>query len=176
MTEKEDVDAFCFDFTRTLDENTSIRSMFQVLEEIKNGDILSAMFGNPMESIIPCLFVLIFTNEDISGYYQYLLKDRWQAYAIIKNELLAITKFEPHNQNLGLDLRRVLGPIRRGVTMNLIHVRKLLFHLVINGTLTMNFIVMTLTKIKKINTKIKLPFKVNVDLEFCNLELTRTRG
>lgn len=66
MTEKEDVDAFCFDFTRTLDENTSIRSMFQVLEEIKNGHIVSAMFGAPMESIIPCPFVIIFTNENVS--------------------------------------------------------------------------------------------------------------
>jgi hypothetical protein len=99
ITEKEDVDAFCFDFTRTLDENTSIRSMFQVLEEIKNGHIVSAMFGAPMESIIPCPFVIIFTNEDVSGYYNYLSKDRWQVYAIIENELLAITKFEPHDQN-----------------------------------------------------------------------------
>ena len=77
----------------------------------------------------------------------------------------------------GLDLRRVLGLIRLGVTLTLIHVSKLLLHLVINGTLTRNFIVTTLTKIKKtINKKIKLPFKVNVDLEFCNLELTRMRG
>lgn len=109
ITEKEDVDAFCFDFTRTLDENTSIRSMFQVLEEIKNGHIVSAMFGAPMESIIPNPFVIIFTNEDISGYYHYLSKDRWQGYAIIENELLAITKFEPHNQNnrcVKLDERR----------------------------------------------------------------------
>lgn len=45
MTEKEDVDAFCFDFTRTLDENTSIRSMFQVLGEIKNGHYAWGLFG-----------------------------------------------------------------------------------------------------------------------------------
>lgn len=89
ITQKEDVDAFCFDFTRTLDENTSIRSMFQVLEEIKNGHIVSAMFGAPMESIIPNPFVIIFTNEDVSKYYHYLSKDRWQAYAIIENELFA---------------------------------------------------------------------------------------
>ena len=99
ITQKEDVDAFCFDFTRTLDENTSIRSIFQVLEEIKNGHIVSAMFGAPMESIIPNPFVIIFTNDDVSKYYHYLSKDRWQAYAIIENELLVITKFEPHDQN-----------------------------------------------------------------------------
>lgn len=99
ITQAEDVNAFCFDFTRTLDENTSIRSMFQVVEEIKNGHIVSAMFGTPMESIIPNPFVIIFTNEDISGYYRYLSKDRWQVYAIIENELLAVTKFEPHDQN-----------------------------------------------------------------------------
>ena len=85
MTEKEDVDAFCFDFTRTIDENTSIRSMFQILEELKNGHIVSAMFGALMEAIIPCPFVIIMTNEDVSGYYHYLSKDRWQVYAIIDN-------------------------------------------------------------------------------------------
>ena len=99
ITDKEEVDAFCFDFTRTLDENTSIKSLFQVVEEIKNGHIVSAMFGNPMESIIPFPFVIIMTNEDISRYYHYLSKDRWQPYTIIEDELLAITKFEPHNQN-----------------------------------------------------------------------------
>ena len=109
MTEKEDVDAFCFDFTRTLDENTSIKSMFQVLEEIKNGHIVSAMFGKPMESIIPCPFVIIVTNEDISVYYRYLSADRWQGYAIIENKLLGIRKFDPHDQNnryVKLDERR----------------------------------------------------------------------
>ena len=99
MTEKEDVDAFYFDFTRTVDKNTSIRSIFQVLGEIKNGHIVSEMFGAPMESIIPCPFVIISTNECVSGYCNYLSKDRWRVYAIIENELLAITKFEPHDQN-----------------------------------------------------------------------------
>jgi len=99
ITNTEDVDVFCFDFTRTLDENTSIRSMFQVLEEIKKGHIVSAMFGAPMEAIIPNPFIIIFTNEDISGYYNYLSRDRWQAYAIVKNELLIITEFKPHDQN-----------------------------------------------------------------------------
>ena len=73
--------------------------MFQVVEEINNGHIVSAMFGAPLESIIPCPFVISFTNEDASGYYNYLSKDRWQVYAIIENELLAITRFEPHDQN-----------------------------------------------------------------------------
>ena len=99
ITQKENVDASAFNFTRTWDENTSIKSMFQVLEEIKNGHIVSAMFGAPMESIIPCPFVIIFTNEDVSKYYHYLSRDRWQAYAIVENELLIVTKFEPHDQN-----------------------------------------------------------------------------
>jgi len=42
---------------------------------------------------------MIFTNEDVSVYYHYLSKDCWQAYAIIEDELLAIKKFEPHDQN-----------------------------------------------------------------------------
>ena len=52
----------------------------------------------------------------------------------------------------------------RGVTLALIHLRKMIFHLVVNGTLTRHYIVTMRTK-TKIKT-IKRPLKVNVDLEF----------
>ena len=99
IVQKEDVDAFVFDFTRTLDEDTSIRSLFQIVEEIKNGHIVSAMYGNPMEVFIPNPLVIIFTNEDISQYYNYLSKDRWQLYEIMEQKLCRLKEIEPHNRH-----------------------------------------------------------------------------
>ena len=99
---KEDVDAFTFDFTRTLDEDTSIKSLFQIIEELKNAHVVSAMYGNPMEVIFTPPYVLIFTNEDISKYCQYLSDDRWVAFEIINDELYDIVDvkgYAPHDYN-----------------------------------------------------------------------------
>ena len=43
--------------------------------------------------------MFILTNENILGYYHYLLKDHWQSYAITEDELIIIRKFKSHNQN-----------------------------------------------------------------------------
>lgn len=66
ITEKEYVDTFSFNFTRTIGTKTYIENLFQSVEEIKNGHIVSAMSGNLMEVIFTNLFVVRFTNEDIS--------------------------------------------------------------------------------------------------------------
>ena len=92
VAEQTDVGVFAFDFTRTLDDDTSIKSLFQIIEELKNGYIVSAMFGKPLEILIDSPFVLIFTNEDISSYFHYLSMDRWCAYEIRDDELLKIRK------------------------------------------------------------------------------------
>ena len=76
----------------TLDEETSIKSLFQIVEEIKNGHVMSVMFGKPLEVMLDNPLVLIFTNEDISGYCHYLSFDRWHVYEIRNNELFAICK------------------------------------------------------------------------------------
>ena len=68
ISEEYDIDAFTFDFTRTLDEETSMKSLFQIVEEVKNGHVVSVMFGKPIEVRIENPLVFIFTNEDISGY------------------------------------------------------------------------------------------------------------
>jgi len=102
VAEETDIDLFAFDFTRTLDEDTSVKSLFQVIEELKNGYIVSAMFGRPLEVLIDSPFVLILTNEDISSYFHYLCMDRWCCYEIRNAELLKIRKtpgFSPHDLN-----------------------------------------------------------------------------
>lgn len=76
--------------------------VFQVIEELKNGYIVSAMFGRPLEVLIDIPFVLIMTNEDISSYFHYLSMDRWYCYEIRENELFKIRKtpgYSPHDSN-----------------------------------------------------------------------------
>lgn len=73
IPEEADIALFAFNFTTTLDEDTSVRRLFQVIEELKNGYIVSAMFGRPLEVLIDSPFVLILTNEDISSYFHYLV-------------------------------------------------------------------------------------------------------
>nr|ULD16087.1 hypothetical protein [Cylindrotheca closterium] len=92
IVEREDLDAFSFDFTRTLGTETHIENLFQIVEEIKNGHIVSAMYGNPMEVMMTNPFVIIFSNEDISKYCHYLSMDGWQAYELQNNELYEIDK------------------------------------------------------------------------------------
>lgn len=92
IVQRETVDAFVFDFTRTLGTDTHMENLFQFVEEAKNGHVVSAMFGNPMEVIMTNPFVIIFTNNDISNYFQYLSMDRWQAYEIQDGELYEIKK------------------------------------------------------------------------------------
>lgn len=82
IVQKEDVDIFAFDFTRTHGEDTSVNDLFQIIEEIKNGHIVSVMYGNPMEVGIESPHVIIFTNESLANYKKYLSEDRWQPYSI----------------------------------------------------------------------------------------------
>lgn len=86
------VDGFMFYFIRTFSEDTSVKSLFQVIEELKNGYVVSAMFGRPLEVLIDSPFVLIRTNEDISSYYHFLSMDQWCCYEIRNNKLLKIRK------------------------------------------------------------------------------------
>ena len=102
IIERENVDLFSFDFTRTLGVETHLENLFQIVEEIKNGHVVSAMYGNPLEVIFSSPFVVIFTNNDISNYCHYLSMDRWQSYEIQNDELFEIKKnsnYNPHDLN-----------------------------------------------------------------------------
>jgi hypothetical protein len=89
ILQKEDVDMFTFDFTRTMGEETSMNNLFQVVEELKNGHIVSVLYGNPMEVAMTSPHVVIFTNEKFEDYEKYLSKDRWMAYVISPDQCLA---------------------------------------------------------------------------------------
>lgn len=89
ILQKDDVDMFTFDFTRTMGKDTSIADLFQVVEELKNGHIVSVMYGNPMEVAMTSPHVVIFTNEKFEEYEKYLSRDRWLAYVISPDKALA---------------------------------------------------------------------------------------
>ena len=102
LVEKEDVDVFAFDFTRTLGEDTHVNDLFQAVEEIKGGHVISGMYGHYLEQIFRNPYVLIFSNDDVSKYCKYLSFDRWQAYEIREGELYEIEKtchYAPHDMN-----------------------------------------------------------------------------
>ena len=94
LQEKEDVDMFTFDFTRTMDEETSMNDLFQVVEELKNGHIVSVLYGNPMEVAMTSPHVVIFTNEKFENYQKYLSKDRWMSYVITQDKALTARKWD----------------------------------------------------------------------------------
>ena len=82
IVQKEDVDIFTFDFTKTHGEETSMNDLFQAIEEIKNSHVSSVFYGNPMEVAFDSPLVLIFTNEKLESYKHYLSDDRWAAYSV----------------------------------------------------------------------------------------------
>lgn len=99
VTQKENIDLFAFDFTRTLGEDTHVSDLFQCVEEVKSGHVVSGMYGRYLESIFQNPYVVIFTNEDISKYCSYLSFDRWEAYEIREGDLYKIKKTQEYSSH-----------------------------------------------------------------------------
>ena len=91
---KENVDIFTFDFTRTRGEDTSMHDLFQVIEEIKNGHVVSVMYGNPLEVAMTSPHIIIFTNEKLKDYKHYLSDDRWQPYSLCPDGDLSVMNWD----------------------------------------------------------------------------------
>lgn len=82
IVKNENVDMFAFDFTRTMGEDSSMKDLFQIIEEIKNGHVVSVMYGKYQQVVMTPPHVIIFTNEKFEDYRKYLSADRWAPYAI----------------------------------------------------------------------------------------------
>lgn len=87
IVQKQNIDMFIFDFTRTRGEDTSLNDMYEVIEELKNGHLVSVMYGNPMQVFIKSPHVIIFTNEKFTNHSHKLSQDRWKSYLIQGDEL-----------------------------------------------------------------------------------------
>lgn len=77
-----EVDAYLIDLIRTQGEDQSNNDLFAAIEQIKNGHIVDVMYGKYNESIFKPPMILLFTNNDISNFRNYLSQDRWLVYTI----------------------------------------------------------------------------------------------
>ena len=103
LSKKKNVDLYMFDFTRTRSDDTRLNDLFEVIEEIKNSYIVDIMYGNFNKAFLKPAIVVIFTNDDISKFSNYLSLDRWEAFSIChsNNELAYI---DLYNQNCRVPL------------------------------------------------------------------------
>lgn len=98
LSKRKNVDIYMFDFTRTRGDDTRFNDLFEVIEELKNSFIVDIMYGNFNRAFLKPSIVLIFTNEDISKFCDYLSLDRWEAFTICQssNELAYIDLYDHH--------------------------------------------------------------------------------
>ena len=96
LSKKKNVDVYMFDFTRTRSDDTRLNDLFEVIEEIKNSYVVDIMYGNFNRAFLKPSIILIFTNEDISKFSDYLSLDRWEAFTIChtSNDLAYIDLYD----------------------------------------------------------------------------------
>ena len=84
VTQKVKVDVFTIDFTRTKGKDQYLEDLFSTIEQIKNGSVIDVMYGKYNESYFEPPVVMIFTNDPLSSCVNYLSRDRWEWYKIMK--------------------------------------------------------------------------------------------
>ena len=77
ITQKEEIDVFMIDDTRTRGTDTLMADLFEVIERIKNGHVVSTMYGKYVESIYPRPQIVFFTNSCLETSATQLSLDRW---------------------------------------------------------------------------------------------------
>lgn len=75
------------DIPRTLGSDDSIHSLMSALEDLKNGYIVSSMYGRNESLLLDPPHIVVFTNKDCPE--QMMSKDRWKVYCIDPSKRLA---------------------------------------------------------------------------------------
>ena len=88
ISKKDKVDVFLIDDTRTQGDKTSFNNMFEAIERIKNGHVVSTMYGHYAEVIYPRPQIIFFTNRDMMDYVKNLSRDRWYHMKIMEDNRL----------------------------------------------------------------------------------------
>jgi len=88
ISKHEKVDVFMIDDTRTQGEKTSFNNMFEAIERIKNGHVVSTMYGRYAEVIYNRPQIIFFTNREVFGYLKNLSRDRWYHMKITEDHKL----------------------------------------------------------------------------------------
>jgi len=84
----EKVDVFMIDDTRTQGDKTSFNNMFEAIERIKNGYVVSTMYGRYAEAMYARPQIIFCTNREIFGYLKSLSRDRWYHMKITEDHKL----------------------------------------------------------------------------------------
>lgn len=77
-----------------IDSPNRIRMAVCKLMQLKNGHVVSVLYGNPMEVATTSPHVAIFTNEKFKDYEKYLSRDRWISYVITSDKVLIARKWD----------------------------------------------------------------------------------
>ncbi len=76
------------DDTRTQGDKTSFKNMFEAIERIKNGYIVSTMYGRYAEAMYLRPQIIFCTNREIFGYLKSLSRDQWYHMKITEDHKL----------------------------------------------------------------------------------------
>lgn len=89
VTQTKKVDLFIIDDTRTKGKDTTFDDMFEAIETIKNGHVVSCMYGKYTQSLFKRPIFIFFTNRDIRDFLTKLSMDRWYPMLIQNNEIIS---------------------------------------------------------------------------------------
>lgn len=87
IAEKQNIDLFMVDITRSKGKEQSYKDLFASFEDIKNGYVVDVMYGKYVESIFKPPMLLVFTNLQLPDHRNALSEDRWIRLGIKKGEL-----------------------------------------------------------------------------------------
>lgn len=76
---------YILDIPRTLGEDDSMRSIISVVEDIKNGFVVSSMYGRSQRLLMDPPHVIVFSNEDCPS--DLMSNDRWTIYKLEKFDM-----------------------------------------------------------------------------------------
>jgi hypothetical protein len=71
---------YFIDLPRTPGKKDKMEDLISAVKEIKNGHIMSAMYGSGRSLLMPHPHIVIFSNQPLN--YNFLSKDRWKVFEI----------------------------------------------------------------------------------------------
>lgn len=103
ITQKNKVDLFFIDLTRSKGKEQHYGDLFAAIEDIKNGHVVNVMYGDYVQAIFEPPQIVIFTNMCLSDFRHSLSEDRWMHLIISKDnktEKLELQHFQYSEFNL----------------------------------------------------------------------------
>jgi hypothetical protein len=109
ISEKEEVDVYMINLTRTQGADQSYKDLFAAIEDIKDGYVVDVMYGKYREAYIKSPTILIFSNKSIADFRSYLSLDRWVELRITAKQELQMDL----ENSVGYDYQPIEKAIRK---------------------------------------------------------------